>query len=400
MSKFENELDLNSARKSVLKQKDKIDKIFSENKDLIKIAQSILDNPKIFCYIFSKSVAFRIGKSSVKTINGFPSGFKTSFSTGQTAISVFNNFQAPTTLGKTNTVILLAAWFLINNQERVKSESDKTEAVESEQVAATDAELKRIIQENGSIKIMVGDELFDVDDIKQVSGRPKADIVLTNNGKDAVFISHKKGSKPADFQQYGGFTNDLGIKGRADAKKFKSIDKFLSDVEYVLTSLGVERDSSGRLDLNKLKKGFGFARLIDDSSAVNLVMFGKDYNKNVCGLDNCSIVIDGDITFSPIDGTSIYRLEGSYHTTVNPILTKSKKEINISSTDIYSPVMFLMKSESQGLHQAGFANTRAVIWPNNNIVKTFAKKFDDALRDLKNDRSGAKLVSLKKLWLK
>ena len=77
MAKFENNIDISRVL------------IFAENnkenlsKNIPKEVQEALEkfnsekNSKV--YIFSKSIAFRIGKSSIKTINGFKDGFKSSF---------------------------------------------------------------------------------------------------------------------------------------------------------------------------------------------------------------------------------------------------------------------------------------------------------------------------------
>jgi hypothetical protein len=81
MAKFENELDIMAAQRAVTKVKTKLLEVFVANPDLAKLSNTLSDNSAVTCYIFSKSVAFRIGKSSVKSIPGFSTGFKTSFTT-------------------------------------------------------------------------------------------------------------------------------------------------------------------------------------------------------------------------------------------------------------------------------------------------------------------------------
>ena len=46
--------------------------------------------------------------------------------------------------------------------------------------------------------------------------------------------------------------------------------------------------------------------------------------------------------------------------------------------------MFLIKSEQQGLNQAGFSNVRAVIWPNNKVTSGYAKKFAEILSAIRS----------------
>lgn len=375
MAKFENELDLVKAKHSVEKYKIQILELFASTPALATLSKTLLDNSNVYCYIFSKSVAFRIGKSSIKSIPGYTAGFKSSFS-NKTSKDIFESFSL-STQNSSNNVILIAAYWILMHSSRVRSESDKTEAVESEQVIKTQAALSAIVKEYGSIKLLIGDESYDVDNFNQVMGRPKADMVFTYKNTPVIFVSHKKGSKPGDFQQYGGFANDLDIKNRGDAKIYKDIDIFLAKIEKIMETLGVQKDKQGRYDFNYLKKGSNFACLIDDEQIAYTTMFGKNYKTKKVGLDNCSILIDGDIIFKSTNmGLNVFRLEGSYHTTVNPALLKSKPHFKSDKNDLYSPAMFLMKSESQGLSQGGFANCRAVIWPNNQVIRSYSTKFD------------------------
>lgn len=401
MAKFENELDLSAAKISVSKHKDKILQIIAVNPDLSKIVKTLTDNSNLNCYIFSKSVAFRVGKSSIKSIPNYPDGFKTSFGSGQEAKDVFTPYKFNSTLSKSNVVIIIAAYYLIFHSDRTKSESDKTEAVESEQVVQTQGQLKKLVKEYGEVKLVVGDASYSVDDFSQVSGRPKADMVFSHKGTNVIFVSHKKGGKPGDFQQYGGFAADLNIKVRADAKKYRAIDKFLSEIEQIMVALDVPKDNNGRYDLNYLKKGSNFAKLIDDEDVANTVMFGKDFSKGKVGLDNCSILIDGDIVFTPVKGKglNVFKLEGSYHTTVNPTLIKNKPMFKADPNDIYSPAMFLMKSEAQGLNQGGFANARAVIWPNNNVIRSYSSLFKDVYSAVKS-KNAKKIEEIRKKLVK
>lgn len=400
MAKFENELDIMAAQRAVTKVKTKLLEVFVANPDLAKLSNTLSDNSAVTCYIFSKSVAFRIGKSSVKSIPGFSTGFKTSFTKGS-AKAVYDPFIIPMNISKENMVVLVSAHWLLKYPDRVKSESDKTEAVESEQVVQTKDALKKLIKEYGSVRLKVGDHVYEVDDFDQVSGRPKADMVFKYKKENVVFVSHKKGSKPGDFQQYGGFSSDLGIKDRKDAARYKAIEAFLKKVDEVMEGLGVKKDSQKRYDFNKLKKGSNFADLINDESVANTVMFGKDYKSGKVGLDNCSILIDGDIGFIPVKNKSlnVFELMGSYHTTVNPALLKTKKPFNLKALGIYAPSMFLIKSEQQGLNQAGYANVRAVIWPNNAVVQGYTKKFNDIYKAIKS-KDKTRITQIKKELLK
>ncbi|MFZ9472696.1 MAG: hypothetical protein ACO26H_03260 [Sediminibacterium sp.] len=400
MSKFENELNLESARKIVLKKKNLINAEIGADKDLSTAIDALVSNTSVKCYIFAKSIAFRVGKSSVKSIKGYSSGFKASFTGNKQSKDVFKQSM---TFGssKNDKVLLAACYFLIEHADRVLSESDKTEAVESEQVVQTQRQLKALIKEYGSVHLKVGDETFQVDDFAQVSGRPKADMTFTFKDKAVVYVSHKKGSKAGDFQQYGGFSSDLNIKTDNDINSHPLIKKFVEDIRSIFAAFNLKKDSNDRYDFNNLVKGSNFARLLDDENMANTVMFGKDFSSGKVGLDNCSILIDGDITFKPIKNKSlnVFELDGSYHSTINPCLLKRKPTFKLDATDIYAPVMFLIKSEQQGLNQGGFSNVRAVIWPNNKVSQGYCKKLDETLKIIKSKNTSS-IATLRKEMVK
>ena len=387
MAKFENDLDLKRAKREITKVKKAFETRIGKDKSLLKIIDTLEKNNRIGCFIFSKSIAFRIGKSSIKTIPGFTTGFKSSFPGSGLAKQFFLPIKLPPVspnYSKTDKVFLTACYFLLNEFKRVKSESDKTEAVESEQVLKVQNDLKKLIKEYGSVRLVVGKETYDVDDFKQVPGRPKADMIFTHKNQPRVFVSHKKGNMPAAFQQYGGFAADLGIKDIDTAKKYPEVFKFLTDVNTTLKGLGVSRDNEDRYDLNDLRKGSNMARLIKDEKVAMTVMYGKNYSTGVIGLDNCSILIDGNIVFKP-KRLNTFELQGSFHTSINPRLMKTKKSFFSSASDVYSPVMFIMKSEQQGLKQAGLTNARAVIWPNNKVAQTYIKQFNTMFKGVKSE---------------
>ena len=401
MAKFINDLDITKAVATAKRSKSKIDKLIGSDKSLVSAIGKLTSSKNVICYIFSKSMAFRIGKSSVKTINGFSSGYKSGFAGSALAKDYFNSLRLPssnTNYSKTDKVYLTCLYYLLYFKDRVKSESDKTEAVESEQVLKVQSDLRKLIKEYGSVRLSLGKETYDVDNFKQVSGRPKADMVFTFKGTDVIFVSHKKGGAPGAFQQYGGFIADLGIKNKDDSKKYTEIFKFLTDVDMVLAGLGVSKDKDGRYDLNDLRKGSNMARLISNDKIAYIVMFGKDYTTGRLGFDNCSILIDGDIIFKP-KRLNTFELKGSYHTKLNPVLERVKKPFKSNANDVYSPVMFIMKSEQQGLKQAGLTNARAVIWPNNTVAQTYTKQFDDMLKIVKSKNKN-RIKSLKEEYKK
>lgn len=377
--KFKNEVDVELLRQ------------YASGLDLEhRYSDRLIEDSDVSVVIFKNSVTFRKGSSSVKTIEDFPKGFKTSGSVTQ-----YKNSNT-----KIDRVLGAALYFLKYHPERVKTESDKTEAVETEQVVQTQAALQKLIDEYGSVRLKVGDEFYEVDSFKQVSGRPKADMTFNFKNKSVIFVSHKKGSRAGDFQQYGGVA-DLGIKNESDMKKYPAMEEFRLEVRQIFQAMGQVVNQQDRYDFNAFKKGGNLAKLINDENVAHTVMFGRDYHTKNPGLDNCSILIDGDIIFAPIKGlgANCFELKGSYHEQVNPCLLRNPPKFRADPDDIYAPVMFYMKSESQGLNQGGFMNSRFVVWPNNKTVRLYTKKFGE-LKSAVDRKDTNKLTQLSKELLK
>ena len=90
MAKVANELDLAQVKLKLTSNKKIWEQIllrFTPEQE--KIAKKLLENTSVNCHIFAGSLAFRIGKSSIKTVTGYPSGLKASFANGKTAKDIF-----------------------------------------------------------------------------------------------------------------------------------------------------------------------------------------------------------------------------------------------------------------------------------------------------------------------
>jgi hypothetical protein len=61
--------------------------------------------------------------------------------------------------------------------------------------------------------------------------------------------------------------------------------------------------------------------------------------------------------------------------------------------------MFIIKSEQQGLKQAGLTNARAVIWPNNNVAQTYSKQFETMFNAAKS-RNASRIKSIQEEYKK
>ena len=399
-SKYQNDLDLKKVASEVKKNSALISYHLSNQKTLKENTLKLFKDKKVECLIYATTITFRVGKGSVKGLKGHTAGYKVS---GKNSIQLLIPLKLPSkttkTLSKENEVVLTAAYFLMHDPKRVKTESDKTEKVETEQVLKVQNDLKKIVKEYGRVRLQVGDTIYDVDSFNQVTaGRPKADMTFNFKGNPVIFVSHKKGSKPADFQQYGGFVSDLGIKSLEDTKKYPGIYKFMMEVDHVLNVLGVSK-KDGLHDLKNTRSGFIMADFVKDERVVYITKFGKDYYTKRMGLNNCSILIDGDVLFKPVKGkgANVFKLDGSFHSEPNPELLRSKKPYKVDVNSKYSSVFFITRSTAQGLKQVNFYNARTVIWPNNDVASNYMKKYKE-IRDAVYSKNKTRIKAIQELY--
>jgi hypothetical protein len=390
--KFSNDLSISDVKKFAKDNQEKINMAAMNDAVVLEAIKHFEDNaaakPKV--YIFAKTVTYRIGRSSIKSISGFKSGFKSSFKNSNSEILDASN------IGKTDKlsrVILFGLWVAANQPNSISTEVDKAEKQETAETIRTQSSIQGILDELEAdhVTLLLGSAQYKIDGFRQIEGRPKADMAFTFKGKDVVFVSHKLGSKPADFQQYGGFGNDLGYaKNSRKSKIVKGasaayINQFLEEVDLILEKeYNLTPDKNGMFDLAKTKKGTNFAKPINDDMLSGIVMFGKDYVTGKFGLDNCHVLVDGNIKFSMVEHGVITldeKGDGVYHIMLNPRVPGSKDKF--PKKPPYQPVMFIMRSAAQGLKQGGFLNARAVIWPLNAVTQKYYSKFKVELMSAK-----------------
>ena len=387
-AKFDNNLKISDVVEFAKSNKQNIQSLVNGSPQVQSAIDHFKDNqsknPKV--YIFAKTLSYRIGKSSVKSIEGFNSGFKTSFKNSNEEILDLKNASVNS---KTSQVILFALWVAANQPKSISTEVDAAEKQETEETIRTQASIENILTdlEVEFITLVLGSSQYKIDGFRQIEGRPKADMAFTYKGKDVVFVSHKLGSKAADFQQYGGFTSDLGyLRNSRSSKIVKGasasyINKFLEEVDLILENVyKLSADKTGIYDLGQTPRGTNFAKPIEDDNIAGIVMFGSGYPTGKFGLNNCHVLIDGNINFKMIEH-GVYKLDESasdtYHIMVNPSVRGSRDKFPKRAP--YQPMMFIMRSSAQKLKQGGFLNARAVIWPRNKVTENYYKKFKTEL---------------------
>ena len=381
MAKLSNELDLVAVQAKLTKStKANWEKVFAKFTDTQqKVLDKLISDKAVNCHIFTGSVTFRKASGSVKNLPIKPTGFKGGMSKSQTAIDVFlktvytSSFDPSVSVDKF--IIACAFYFLIYQPNRVKTESDKTEAAEGQQVKATQSVLKLLLKEQGEIRLKIGDNYYTIDEFDQyTAGRPKADATFKYKGTDVVFLSLKKGSKAGDFQQYGGST-DLGLT-TANMNQFPEVQEFANKIESVCAGLSLNKTING-YDFWDLKKGAYFGYPLRDPKVAATVMFGKDFGSTKFGINNCNCTIDGDIVFKKTKSANTFELTGQYHISINPYEYKTPQYPAYSETDIYAPILFLAKANN--VNHIGFIHARFYIWPQNNSAKTGIKNLEDAI---------------------
>lgn len=157
----------------------------------------------------------------------------------------------------------------------------------------------------------------------RIHGREaKSDFAFKNAlGKRVLFISHKDGTGPDAFGQYGGVSTVAGnIQDAAKIYNHPEVQQYLTKL-YRLYSDSIGQaskiknnpfNSSGKL------KNAVFS-LIRDSSLVNMSVYGPDYGGEY-GPDNVHMIGQGHFIFNPLvnsDGDVYFRLSFSGHQSLN-----------------------------------------------------------------------------------
>lgn len=144
------------------------------------------------------------------------------------------------------------------------------------------------------IKVKIGNEVVKMADIISTPGTPKSDFhVVDEKGNEVAWISHKKGRKANDFQQYGGMTE---INDEAEVRKFAD------DVKKILGG-------------KRLPMKTAFARPVKSKSVALKSLYGKDYKAGgASSRQNINVLYQGPMSFTKAGGS--YKIT-SNHTVVH-----------------------------------------------------------------------------------
>lgn len=177
-----------------------------------------------------------------------------------------------------------------------------------------------------------------INGIETTKGTPKSDFSLTYNGSPVIFISHKDGKTPTDFQQYGGITCRSGksICGHEE------VEKFVSDMK--------EKFPDG------VKSRQTYYRKINSKELKLMSMYGADYGEKF-GEDNVHVLLQGKVELKN-KGDGVYELKAN-HVMYNGELPEEGSG--------YDPMFYLRFSGSRG-GNFGLKDGRFMIIPRGKIT--------------------------------
>lgn len=156
-----------------------------------------------------------------------------------------------------------------------------------------DAIAVAVIDNGGPISVKVGGKVVKgIAWVNKTAGTPKSDFHLCDvNEKPVIHISHKKGSKPNDFQQWGGVT-EKEIANHPEVKKF---------AEKCLELYG-----------DVIPSGESVYKVIKDKSLAMMSVFGVNANKSGTDENKVDVLLQGDPGLKRVK-EGVYELTATGH---------------------------------------------------------------------------------------
>lgn len=158
----------------------------------------------------------------------------------------------------------------------------------AEDAALTDiiAKLEKLLlkEQMPYIPVDINGKVVKCAGFESTFGTPKSDFhILDTEGNMVAWISHKKGTKAKDFQQYGGMVELSGAT---------ELQKFVDDVKEQLK----EQSSEGVLPMKT-----AFARKVNDKTVKMKTLFGKDYKSSgPDSVQNIDVLYQGVLDFKKV----------------------------------------------------------------------------------------------------
>ena len=222
-------------------------------------------------------------------------------------------------------------------------------AKEDKELASLCVQIEQIkIQEcSSTVNILVSGKCFAISQAVSTPGTPKSDFhFLNGKGEEVVWISHKAGKSPTDFQQWGGVS-----KSREPLIfSHPETQSFITDLKSDFPG-GLPRRTS-------------VFRRIRDKRLKMLAVYGNKFGKGPLGRQNVSLVAQGTLGLKPHGARRCYEISAT-HVHYNGDEIKAEYDpvlLAVNRLDVdYDPVF--MATYKGDRSDAGVEGTRIVIAP-------------------------------------
>lgn len=157
--------------------------------------------------------------------------------------------------------------------------------IEDAELASLQAQLADLKGDNPEITIRVGDRDVSVADVVTTPGTPKSDFHFVNAQGDSVaWVSHKDGSQPTHFGQWGGMSDrEMLPVYNANPEIKQEVAKFIQDVK-------------AQVGGDVMPPATTIARRASDKFQL-ISVYGNGYGGNR-GPQNVDVVLQGPVTIS------------------------------------------------------------------------------------------------------
>lgn len=166
-----------------------------------------------------------------------------------------------------------------------------------------------------------------INSVEKVDGRihgrePKSDFKFKNSlGKTVLYISHKDGNRPQDFQQYGGVSE---IAGSQDLPSLiynhPEVQSFLNTLyNFYSQSISGNWATTNPFDRSGKLTSSGVMRFVNDATLIKQSVYGPSFG-GAYGPDNVHLIGQGQFIFTPFiseDEDVYFRLSFSGHMSLN-----------------------------------------------------------------------------------
>jgi hypothetical protein len=211
--------------------------------------------------------------------------------------------------------------------------SESTTRIEEGEIISLRKQMNEIRKKTGKafVPIKIKNKLYEVYEIEKTKGTPKSDFhFLDADGKSIVWISHKDGDKPSDFQQWGGISKVV-----PNTHSHKETKKFIHDLS--------EKFPKG------LPKAANIIKEINDKILKKRAVYGDEYKQGGSRFNenNVQLVLQGPVKLVP---------QGNYYVLKANHINSNGEELKGD----YDPTFTAQYRSDRG---APVKNARASIWP-------------------------------------